>query len=263
VPTRRVGFIDVTTDEYLCVRASGMAAITDRDATPFQMTRAELVEKLSTQEGRQAVFGESDFGGTLADLDEEPVPEALWGTVPNAPEEVLPRVSAHGVTDPLVFPSLQEGETPSERLERVRKSREGAYQPRHLPGWTHFRWPECHEAIPVLAPVDEKGTLAPFPKLPEVPVNPPGTPLAGFKFPTPSQYGVYRRVNDRLIRVWADGAVWDESLLQEDDTYLLVSEHRKIDAVTVGNDISPNLLAPAGFLDQVAEAEKRVTELLE
>ena len=165
------------------------------------------------------------------------------------------------MVEPVVLASTGEpGESPADRAAAVARQRALLPQPpRRVPGWTSFRWPECHAAIPVLAPVDAEGTLEPFPKPHEV--ERASLVDGGFFLAPEIKYGIYRRVKDRLFRVWTTG-VWDESVLREDGTYLMQSENQKVDAFIVGSGNDIGILAPAGFEGGLEQAEKRAAEVL-
>lgn len=265
--SQSIGFIDTGTsgDErptYVCTNARH-SMIPEDVATSFQMTPTEIASLLRSKDGREQVFGKWNADAEGGDF-EEVDPEILWGSsVVNSPYDEEVAVGDGNVVEPVVLTG-EPGESPADRAAAVARLRAKQPQPaRRVQGWTSFRWPECHAAIPVFAVVDAEGTKGPYPAVPKAPENPPGTDLKDFQFPAPCKYGVYRRVKDHLIRVWAEGG-WDESVLQDDGTYLCQSWHQRVDAFITGQRGGDNidLLAPAGFEGCLEEAEARAAEVL-
>lgn len=138
---------------------------------------------------------------------------------------------------------------------------EGAFW---APGWAPFLGTNVHEVAGPVYILRDFGTLGtdrpdeePYARRQQVPY--PGPEDAGVE----AALGVYRKVGDRLFRVWSwqGHFSWDESVLQEDGTYLYLHESRATDAVYGSDPNRISLLAPAGFPSQVASAEARIAEL--
>lgn len=213
---RRIGFMDYTAQEYVYTPLTMIKerrGIDPQEAEAMGTTPEELMDLFVTVRGREQLFGHGGFG-TGGEAEElEPID---WGSSPPDITAFFKpdiRVGLTRVAPPVRMPALKVGEDRQAGLERLRQDHQTAYlfPLVEVRGWTYFTVSEgARQVIPVL---DGEGT--PHPSLSEEPV-----------------YGLFKRRVGRLFRVWLQGrdAGWDESILQEDCTYRLVTEHTIRDA---------------------------------
>lgn len=260
---RNIGFLDMGDDvgppTYVCTPTRGRDIhMIPADVTAaFQMSAEQIATLLRTKEGREQLFGV--WGWEDVDAEEvDWIDDDIWQSATTLPPEELAAVG-NGAVEPVLLPIGEPGETPADRAAAIARVRaKQAKPPRRVKGWTSFRWPDAFQAIPVCTPApDAVGGKLPFPHIPETVVHATADGYAGFPI---VKYGVYRRVKDRLFRVWTEGG-WDESTLQEDGTYLLQSQNQRVDAFIVGSGMDIDILAPSGFEGCLEEAEARIAEV--
>lgn len=261
---RKIGFLDMGIEDespatYVCTFIRGVTDIhmIPADVTAaFQMSAEQIAVLLRSKEGREQLFGvwEQEI------VWEEPLGEIadIWDSAITLPPDHLAAVG-NGAVESVTLPTGEPGESPADRAAAIARVRaKQAHPARRVKGWTSFRWPDAFAAIPVCThSPDAVGGKLPFPQIPETVVHATVDGYAGFPI---IKYGIYRRVKDRLFRVWAEGG-WDESLLQEDGTYLLQSQSQRIDAFIVGSGMDIDILAPSGFEGCIEEAETRIVEV--
>ena len=203
---RRIGFIDYDKNEYVYSSLSNLKLypLTESDAEAFGVPLDTLRTLFFSASGRASIFGGTEYYEWGSGCEEELPETGMWTTAPDVSAVFNPTIPVgRGCPHPVKLDPLREGESMQERLVRIREEAKANPPLKSVYGWTRFTAPGAHPAIPVY----QNGAQHPAPE----------NEWAGY----------FKRAHDRLYRVWARGrdAGWDESLLQEDDTYRVIIEH--------------------------------------
>lgn len=208
---RTIGFLDYTAREFVTIPITAVKerGFCQTDADALGVSLENLRAMICTAEGRSILFGAGDADVSWSGWSDTPLEDIDWGEMPPDVSALynpdIP-ISLDRIAPPVRF-EIKDGESYAECRTRVQEERRAAFKfsLAPIPGWTFFAVAGTHDVIPVLK--DGK----PHPTSPtDVPV-----------------YGLYKRVQGRLFRVWVQGcdAGWDESILQEDCTYKLSVSH--------------------------------------